>query len=107
MPIGAHGHHHRLHLRKKREKGKTQRIMDRMIYFAGIAGPVMTLPQVFKIWFEKSAAGVALETWMTYLLLSVIWISYGILHKEKPLIIMYASYFIINISIIVGVVLYS
>lgn len=107
MPIGSCGHHHRLHSRKKRKKGDAQKVFDKVIYFAGIAGPVMTLPQVFKIWAEKSASGVAVETWMTYLVLSVIWVSYGILHKEKPLIIMYSSYFVINISIIIGVVLYA
>jgi uncharacterized protein with PQ loop repeat len=107
MHLGSHVRHHKLHLRKKRKKDGTQKILDKLVYFAGIAGPVMTLPQVFKIWAEKSASGVAVETWATYLILSVIWISYGILHKEKPLIIMYSSYFVINISIIVGIALYA
>ena len=107
MPIGAYGHHYRFHLKTKSSKNRGKKFFDKMIYFAGIAGPVMTLPQVFKIWVEKTASGVALETWLTYLILSVIWISYGILHKEKPLIIMYSSYFIINISIIVGIAIYS
>ncbi|MBD3157122.1 hypothetical protein GF369_04820 [Candidatus Peregrinibacteria bacterium] len=115
MPVGTHVHHHIIH-RKKKKKNKHKRgmrkhvkknILDRMIYFAGIAGPVMTLPQVFKIWMEKSAEGVALETWVTYLCLSTIWISYGLLHKEKPLVIMYSSYFFIHISIIIGVFLYT
>lgn len=107
MPIGGHVHHHRLHLRKKKKKGNTQKVLDKLVYFAGIAGPVMTLPQVFKIWTEKSAAGVALETWLTYLFLSMIWVSYGLLHKERPLVIMHSSYFVINVFIIVGVALYA
>lgn len=107
MPTGGHVHHHRIHLRKKRKEGKGQIVLDKMVYVAGILGPVMTLPQVFKIWHEQSAAGVAIETWGTYLLLNIVWISYAILHQEKPLLIMYSSYFFINISIIVGVVMYS
>lgn len=107
MPIGGHVHYHKLHLRKKKKKGNTQKVLDKLVCFAGIAGPVMTLPQVFKIWLEKNASGVAVETWLTYLFLSVIWISYGLLHKEKPIVIMYTSYFVINVLIIVEVALYA
>lgn len=81
--------------------------MDKLVYMAGIVGPVMTMPQVLRIWIDKNASGVAIETWGTYLVLSVIWMSYGILHKEKPLIIMYSAYFMINIMIISGVLMYS
>jgi uncharacterized protein with PQ loop repeat len=113
MPVGTHVHHHIIHRKKKKKQRKEtnkrvkKNILDRMVYFAGIAGPIMTLPQVFKIWGEKSATGVALETWVTYLCLSTIWISYGLLHKEKPLVIMYSSYFFIHISIIIGVLFYT
>ena len=114
MPHGSHGFHY-VHKRKKslvkekvsKSQSKLRKVMDRLVYMAGIIGPVMTMPQVIKVWSEKNASGIAVETWGAYLFLSLIWLSYGILHKEKPLIIMYSAYFLINVMIVSGVLMYS
>jgi len=29
---------------------KWKRLMDKLIYFAGVLGPIMTIPQLSKIW---------------------------------------------------------
>lgn len=38
------------------------KIMDRLVYLIVIVGPLMTIPQVTKIWFLKNAAGVSIPT---------------------------------------------
>jgi len=56
---GLHHYH-----KRKREKfpvsHKWKRFMDKAIYGVGIFGPLMTLPQIGKIWIEKNASGVSL-----------------------------------------------
>ncbi len=84
-----------------------KRFVDRAVYIAGILGPVMTLPQLWKIWVVKNAAGVSLFSWASFLAAAVIWLVYGILHKDKPIIVNYALWVILEALIVVGVVLYG
>ena len=61
---------HHLHTRKRihlnHEKfphpDKFKRFLDKVIYAVGIIGPIMTIPQITKIWFEQNADGVSVIT---------------------------------------------
>ena len=78
-----------------------------MIYGVVIIGPLMNLPQLFQIWINKNAGSVSVITWFSFALFSFIWLAYGILHKEKPLIIMNSALVIIQFSIVAGALLYK
>ena len=65
-----HGLHHfykRKRIYQKLEPyphpNKWKRLMDKLIYAVGIFGPVMTIPQLTKIWLDKNAAGVSAISW--------------------------------------------
>lgn len=112
--MASSGRHHvqkRKRIYQKREPyphpRKWIRVMDRVIYAMGIIGPIMTIPQLTKIWLEQSAAGVSVISWATYLLIAVTWTVYGILHKEKPIIFTYAIWILLDILIVFGVILYG
>src|SRR3989338_1017874 len=108
MAVGNQGLHH-FHQRKRLFKSYEQipstnnlkNFMDKSIYIVGILGPLMTLPQVYKIWAEKSANSLSMATWITYWLMAVFWLIYGIIHKEKPIIITNFLFMVINLSIVV------
>jgi len=106
------GIHHK-HLRERDENKKLtkdekwKKFLDKIIYFVGISGPIMTIPQVLKVWVEKDAAGVSLISWSWYLATAFIWLGYGIVHKEKPLIITYILWIIIQAILVVGILLYK
>jgi uncharacterized protein with PQ loop repeat len=87
-------------------KDKLKNIVDKSIYLTGIFGLIMTIPQIFKIWVEQNVSGISVLTWAAYLLMSLTWVAYGILHKEKPLIITYSLWIIMKLIIIIGVMLY-
>ena len=70
--------------------------------FVALIGPLVTLPQLVEIWSRGADAGVSIITWAGYLALSVFWLSYGIMHKEKPIIIANVLYFVINLIIVIG-----
>ena len=106
---------HHLHKRKRIYKKKEpyphpepwKRFLDKLVYVVGIVGPLSAIPQILKIWIEKVATGVSSITWAFYLMGSIIMLFYAITHKEKPLIIMYSSWIIINTIIFIGILIYS
>lgn len=108
---GLHHFHQRRRLYQRFEPyphpNVWKRQLDRLIYVVAFVGPLMTIPQVLKIWMEKTAAGVSLLAWSTYAVTSVVWLLYGLAHKEKP--ILYSSIFWILLSglIILGILQYG
>ena len=80
---------------------------DLVIYFAAIVAPVMTVPQLYKIWSDKQVSGVSIQTWATYSAISLIWVLYGIKIKAKPIILTNALLLLIDTLIVIGVIVYS
>ncbi len=106
---------HHLHIRKRVHQklepyphpDKWKNFLDKFIYFVGISGPIMTFPQLLKIWVEKDASGVSLISWSWYLMTAFVWLIYAIVYKEKPLIVTYVLWIIIEIFIVIGVAIYG
>ncbi|MCA9459746.1 MAG: hypothetical protein KC550_04325, partial [Nanoarchaeota archaeon] len=103
---------HHFHVRKRIHQNlepyphpdKWKNFLDKAIYVVGISGPIMTMPQLFKIWVEKDASGISLISWSWYLLTAIVWLVYAITHKEKPLIITNSLWIIVEIFIVIGIV---
>ena len=85
---------------------KWKRWMDKLIYVVGIAGPLRTVPQIAKIWINKSAAGISIIAWVTYAISSAIWAVYGIMHKDKPIAISSLMFVVVNILVVIGALIY-
>jgi uncharacterized protein with PQ loop repeat len=107
---GLHHFHRRKRIHEKHEPyphpDKWKNLMDRMIYVVGMFGPIMAIPQLLGIWVEKNTAGVSLITWGAFLIIAVFWITYGIMHKAKPIITTYIGWIIMDILIVAGILLY-
>lgn len=89
---------------------KTKRVrgtIDHLIYGVVIIGPMTNLPQLFQIWVKKNAGSVSVISWSSFALLSFVWLIYGIVHKEKPLILMNAALVIIQATIAISAFLYK
>lgn len=112
--IGSKALHH-FHLRKRihlenqpyPHPDKWKNFLDRIIYVVGISGPIMTIPQLYKIWIEQNANGVSFISWTSYLVTSIFWLMYGLTHKEKPIIVTNICWVIINTLIIIGIIFYG
>ncbi len=100
MHFGIH------HLVKKRRESRSTKIFDQLIYLAAFFGPVLTLPQLWKIWSEKSASGVSIITWGGYLIGAIFWLIYGFIHKEKPIIAANLSLGILALLIVISILIY-
>lgn len=111
MVEALHHFHRRKRIHQKHEPyphpGKGKRFMDRIIYVVGVLGPLMTIPQLTKIWIEKNAVGVSIVSWASYLIIAVFWLIYGVMHKEKPIILTYSFWIILEAAIVVGILMYG
>lgn len=111
MAEGLHHLHERKRIHQKHESyphpEKFKRVMDNVVYAAGVLGPAMAIPQILKIWVEKNATGVSILSWSAFGILAIPWLIYGILHKEKPIILMYILWIIIDTLIVAGALIYG
>ncbi|MBW2999558.1 hypothetical protein KY339_02695 [Candidatus Woesearchaeota archaeon] len=114
MVHDSHGLHHfhkrkRIHVKHEPypHPKKWKRFIDKTIYAVGVFGPLMTIPQLTKIWIDKNAAGVSAISWGAYLITAIFWFIYGVAHKEKPIIVTYAIWIFLEIFIVIGAVLYG
>lgn len=97
-----HGHAHR-HLHKKPKKDW----FDYVLYAFMVATPLFELPQAWKIYATQSANDVSLSTWGFFVISNAAWILYAIRNKLLPLIVVYSLFMVIEVSIVIGILIYS
>lgn len=85
----------------------SQRWCDRLIYFFGMIWPIMTLPQIQKIWYETNIDGVSILTWSTYFIISCVWLIYGMFHKIVPIIFTNFLWILANGMIVIGILVHA
>ncbi len=71
---------------KKQKVNSITRFVDALAYFVGVFGNIAVIPQIIKAW-QSDAPGLAVLTWLLFILIGFIWLAYAILHKAKPLIV--------------------
>lgn len=111
----SHAVSHHLHKRKrmheKLEKfphpNKRIKFLDNMLLLIASISPLSTVPQIIKIYATKNAIGVSKLTFSLFALFDIPWIIYGVVHKEKPIIIAYSLWLIANITIVTGTLIYA
>ncbi len=79
---------------------------DKFISVVGLIGPIMTTPQIINVWVYQNVEGLALLSWGTYVLTSSFWLLYGILHKERAIIMVNIAWIIANISVVTGILIF-
>src|SRR3989344_1719814 len=107
--------HHHLHLRKRHSRALEpypartlwKRILDRVVLGVGIAGPIMSIPQVLLIYVGREAAGVSPISFLAWALMDIPWMIYGLVHREVPIVVTYILWFFCNMLIFVGALLYA
>jgi len=76
------------------------------VYAISVVGPLATVPQIVEIYFRKNVSGISLLSWSLYFLLTIPLILYAVVHKEKPLILMYSINGFFNLSVVIGIFVY-
>lgn len=101
-PKGIHSKHAKL-----AHNNKLVRFYDHFIYIIVVAAPIANLPQLFKIWIEKDASGVSAISWFLFSVMSVSWLIYGLLHKNKHILLMNGALMLVQAFIAIGAVIYN
>ena len=86
---------------------KKSLVVDKLTYAAAIIEPIITLPQAYQIFRDRSAEGVSITAWIGYELLTIVWLWYGVVHKEKMIIIYSALYAFVQLGVIIGALLFG
>lgn len=103
-----YGHHRVSYYRRKRKKtgitaGGVSRLFDDAAYLMGVTAVAVNIPQLLDVWLKPDISGVSLTSWTGIFLGSCFWLGYGILHKEKPLIVINLMLLSVQGLIVVGI----
>lgn len=99
---------HNVHLMKHRSQAAERReLFDKVMYVIGLFAPLMTVPQITKIWYSHDADGVSALSWAGYAFGSTFWFVYGLLHKEKPIIICNGVAAFLQFMVVIGTLMFS
>ena len=79
-----------------------QKYFERFMLVFATVEPIATIPQILEIWVHHSKAGVSLLTWSFYTLTSFVWLMYGLVKKDKPLIISGALWVVSQSLVVLG-----
>jgi len=104
--IGQH-HYHKRKGHLKLTSPRARKIIDYGVYAVTVFGLVMTIPQLWNVWFLKNATGVSAASWIGYTIIAVFWLIYGIAHKVKPIIISNMFWILLDILIVVGTIIHG
>ncbi len=104
------GGFHHLHARKRLYKGLEpfpsrgffKRILDYVMYGVAIVQPAALIPQALDV-LHGHTAGASPVTWGLLGGVGVLWLLYGIVHNEKPIIISNLFSVILDFLIVYGI----
>jgi uncharacterized protein with PQ loop repeat len=105
---------HHIHKRKRKHHkllqyphpNKWVKLLDRFLLVVAVVGPLLVLPQILKIYVGQNATGVSALSWGLLALFNIPWILYGAVHGDKPITMGYSIWFVVNIIVAVGALIY-
>ena len=80
---------------------------DRVLYAFSIITILMTIPQVLSVWMNRSAEGVSLITWGTYLVSACVWLVHGLKQRDPTIYRACIAWILLDAAIVVGALVYG
>lgn len=110
----SHTTQHHIHKRKRIHSQKQTyphpdkkiKFLDNLCLVFSVLMPATTIPQIWAIYMYQNVSGISLSMWVLYSIGVIPFLIYGIVHKEKPLIILNILWLIAQITVIVGILLF-
>ncbi len=101
MPANSYLH------KKRRKQIKTKKEIDLLCYFGSVFMPLTALPQIHLLYTSKNAGGLSLAMWILYGLGVIPFLLFGVMHKEKQLVILNLLWLVVDITMITGILIYK
>lgn len=80
---------------------------DRLLYALSIITILMTIPQAFSIWRDRTAEGVSVFTWGTYLVSACVWLVHGIRKHDPSIYLACIGWIILDAAIVAGALVFG
>lgn len=90
-------YHLHLHLSKKKKKT----ILDKVVSVASYLYPLSGLPQLLLV-LQGEINGVSVASWVMFACFSALFLTYGVVHKVKPMIVVNLLWLTMDILIVFG-----
>jgi len=94
-------------LSKKQQASSNAPLIDTLVNVAAVVHPLTALPQLITIYSSHIVTGISLWTWVGFLLIGLVFLVYGIVHHIKPIILTQVLWFVVDLLVITGIVLYQ
>ncbi|TDO83100.1 MtN3 and saliva related transmembrane protein [Flavobacterium chryseum] len=82
-------------------------LIDIVGLFAGICVTVSVIPQIYKVWKTKKVKQISLLTFSVLTFGIAIWVVYGILKKDFPIIITNSVSLFLNLVMVYFIIYYE
>lgn len=76
-------------------------LLDLIGYIAAFCSTISLIPQVIKIWKDRSAKAISITMYLIYSLAVVFWLIYGIMINSVPLITAEIITLVLSIAILI------
>lgn len=86
---------------------KYKKQIDGITLIMAIIIPLVTVPQLVKIWMEQNVTWISIITWSVYFINAIIWFLYWIVNKDNKIIILNILLIIINFWIVLWIIMFQ
>lgn len=80
--------------------------LEKVLRALSVFTMLMTVPQVLTIWIGRSAGGVSLLSWGSYLVAACLWFVYGLQKRDKTIYLACVGWVMLDAAVVIGVIVY-
>lgn len=91
----------RYHLHVHLSKKKKRTILDKVVAIAAYIYPLSGIPQLLLV-YRGDVSGVSIVSWISFACFSALFLSYGLVHKVKPMIVVNSLWLVLDLIIVLG-----
>ena len=81
--------------------------VERAVFGWGLINPLLSLPQLYNIYFIKHVAGLSAITVSAALLMAALWTIYGILGRQTVVWLTSAVWVVLNAATLAGITIFA
>ncbi len=84
-----------------------KQFINKIILVVAVIQPLATIPQILTVFREHDASSISITSWLIYVMFDLLWLWYGIVNKQKAVIISAVLFSILEGIVMIGGFLYG
>ena len=81
--------------------------LEKLLRVLSVVTMLMTVPQVWTVWFGAGGQGVSALSWGAYLVSASLWFIYGIRKRDKTIYLACIGWIVLDAAIVAGALVNS